>query len=357
MGGQSLFDRLAQLACPTVAAIHGVCVGGGLEFALAFDGRIASDDRRTQLGLPEVKLGLIPGWGGTVRLPRLIGVERAAAMICSGELIGAVKAQQLGLLDGVAAESDLVDAARRWLVDHQDRRTFSAARTRRNGPAPGADQRQAVSDSIRPRIESQSLHPGASTVALQQIVDSCGDDLATAEAKEAEGMARVYGSESNAGLLHAFFLDELGKKLRRGAAKAAPPATIGIVGAGWMGSAVAHACPAGQGVRIFDTDAGQASRLAAELTACGQSRAAPARAVASIAELADCDLVLESVVESLEVKRAVLSEIEAALPPGASSPRIPRSFRSPNSPRPCAAPPPCAVSTSAIPSTGGRWSN
>lgn len=99
--GQSLFDRLANLPCFTVAAIQGVCVGGGLEFALACDARVASDERKTLLGLPEVKLGLIPGWAGTVRTPRLIGLQPVLDLVTTGRLVSAEKSAALGLVDAL----------------------------------------------------------------------------------------------------------------------------------------------------------------------------------------------------------------------------------------------------------------
>src|SRR5262249_26548036 len=96
--GQALFNRISRLPFPTLALIDGNCMGGGTEIALAMDYRIAANNRATQIGLPEVKIGIIPGWGGTQRLPRLIGVHLALDMICSGEPIAAAKAASLGLV-------------------------------------------------------------------------------------------------------------------------------------------------------------------------------------------------------------------------------------------------------------------
>ena len=104
--GQQLFDRIERLPFPTVAVIHGVCLGGGLEFALACKFRIARDDAQTQLGLPEVQRGLVPGWGGTVRLPRLVGLREALGLILEGKTVSATKAAAIGLVDrAIPAES------------------------------------------------------------------------------------------------------------------------------------------------------------------------------------------------------------------------------------------------------------
>src|SRR5437762_6369593 len=97
--GQSVFDRLAQLKVPTVAAIHGACVGGGYEVCLACDSRIASPDKVTKIGLPEIQLGILPAWGGSTRLPRLVGLPRALDIILAGKTVAARQALKYGMID------------------------------------------------------------------------------------------------------------------------------------------------------------------------------------------------------------------------------------------------------------------
>src|SRR6266700_7838805 len=109
--GQRIFDRFADLKFPTVAAVHGASAGGGYEVTLACDYRIASDDPATRMGLPETTLGLIPAWGGCTRLPRLIGVEKAAEVILKGKLYSAKEALRLGLVDEIAPRDQLLDRA------------------------------------------------------------------------------------------------------------------------------------------------------------------------------------------------------------------------------------------------------
>src|SRR5882724_2248552 len=113
--GQRVLNRLAELKIPTVAAIHGASAGGGYEVTLACDYRMASDDAATRIGLPETTLGLIPAWGGCTRLPRLIGVERAAEVISKGKLYPVQDALKLGLVDDIAPRDQLVDLAREKL--------------------------------------------------------------------------------------------------------------------------------------------------------------------------------------------------------------------------------------------------
>src|SRR3984893_9603360 len=113
--GQGVFNRIAALGIPTVAAIHGACAGGGYEVTLACDWRIASDESATRIGLPETTLGLIPAWGGSTRLPRLIGEDNAAEVILKGKLYSASEALKIGLVDEVVPREQLVDAARRLI--------------------------------------------------------------------------------------------------------------------------------------------------------------------------------------------------------------------------------------------------
>src|SRR6267142_6801407 len=105
--GQKVFNRLAALKVPTVAAIHGACAGGGYEITLACDYRVASNDPATKIGLPETTLGLIPAWGGSTRLARLLGADVAAEVILKGKLSGAAEAFQLGLVDEVTVPEQL----------------------------------------------------------------------------------------------------------------------------------------------------------------------------------------------------------------------------------------------------------
>jgi len=132
--GQRIFNRLAELEIPTVAAIHGACAGGGYEVTLACDYRVASDDPATRIGLPETTLGLIPAWGGCTRLPRLIGAEKAAEVILKGKLYSAREASKLGLVDEVAPRDKLLDLARKKLRDGK-RKPSTAPRIDQEIPA------------------------------------------------------------------------------------------------------------------------------------------------------------------------------------------------------------------------------
>src|SRR6266487_3079493 len=134
--GQRIFNRIASLKIPTVAAIHGACAGGGYEITLACDHRIATDDPATRIGLPETTLGLIPAWGGCARLPRLIGPERAAEVISKGKLYPAQEALKIGLVDEITLRDQLVDLARKKLREGK-RKVSVAPKIDQEIPATG----------------------------------------------------------------------------------------------------------------------------------------------------------------------------------------------------------------------------
>ena len=134
--GQQVFNRLADLKIPTVAAIHGASAGGGYEVALACDYRVASEDPATKIGLPETTLGLIPAWGGCTRLPRLIGTEKAADVILKGKLYSAQEALKLGLVDEIAPRDQLLDRAREKLRAGKRRMAGASSRVGLAGARP-----------------------------------------------------------------------------------------------------------------------------------------------------------------------------------------------------------------------------
>src|SRR5262249_19167047 len=113
--GQALFDRLVALRVPTIAVINGSCLGGGLEFSLACRYRVVIDDSKTRLGFPEVELGLLPGWGGTQRLPRQIGLSKALPILLTGKKVGATEAFQIGLADAVCSAAEVDSSVSRLL--------------------------------------------------------------------------------------------------------------------------------------------------------------------------------------------------------------------------------------------------
>ncbi|MFZ9348529.1 MAG: enoyl-CoA hydratase-related protein, partial [Arenimonas sp.] len=126
--GQNIFQRIAELPCPTVALIHGHCMGGGTELSLACSARVASDDASTRIGLPEVKLGIYPGWGGSVRLPRLVGAPAAFDMMLTGRALSGKAARAIGVVDAVTAPALMVNKAGEF-IEHGVKRPFKQKAT------------------------------------------------------------------------------------------------------------------------------------------------------------------------------------------------------------------------------------
>src|SRR5438552_14200028 len=190
--GQRIFDRLADLKIPTVVAIHGASAGGGYEVTLACDYRIASDDPATRIGLPETTLGLIPAWGGCTRLPRLIGVDKAADVILKGNIYSVQEALKLGLIDEIAPRDQLVDLAKKKLRDGK-RRALAALKLDREIPPP-------------------RNHNPAPARALEVIKKGLFASTQQALAFELDAIVDLGKIESTQNLIRSFFLAEKYKK-------------------------------------------------------------------------------------------------------------------------------------------------
>ncbi len=322
-----LFCEIESSLKPVVMALHGNVLGGGLELAMAGHYRIAAPT--TKLGQPEVKLGLIPGAGGTQRLPRLVGTEAALEMCVFGEPIGAKRAHELGLIDSVV-EGDLVEAARAFLLDSPlPRRTRDQTD---NLISP--DQAQAL--AVRAKLEvSRRFRQQTAPLAAADAV-CAADSLPFEEglALEAQLFAEcLYGEQSRA-LIHAFLgeravsrIPDLSKEIR--------PLDIGlagVLGSGTMGSGIAQ-CYATAGIRVLlrDSDPDALERGMTGIRAAFQSQVDKGRIsqedaekrLALITPVTDwdgferCDLIIEAVFEDFELKKRVFAEMDAIARPGA----------------------------------------
>jgi enoyl-CoA hydratase/carnithine racemase len=193
--GLRTLGKLEALPWPTIAAIDGAALGGGLEVALACDFRIAGPNPKTRLGLPEVTLGLIPGWGGTQRLPRLVGIPTALEMLVTGQAVTETQARASGLVEGqVAGTGDLVDIAARYLLDHPGE---PAVRGRKRSPS--SDPVEAAGLPIEPD------EPAAVREVRRVVQDSAGLKLDEGLKLETEAFLRLAGSEDSRQRIAAFF--------------------------------------------------------------------------------------------------------------------------------------------------------
>ena len=339
--GQSIYDDLAALPVPTIAAIHGVCVGGGVELSLACRYRVLSDAKKTKMGLPEVQLGILPAWGGTTRLPRLIGLQAALDLLLTGKRINASKAKRIGLASEVFPAELFEDKARTFalgVVENPDR---GATRKRPiltrflDETGPG---RRIVLRAAHKRVlgTTGGHYPGP-----LRILDILGDHLGgTIEASllaEAKAAAELLVSPVCKNLVHVFHMREAARK-GDGVTQDDDTTTsvtlglesslvddIGVLGAGVMGGGIAQ-LGASRGIRMFMKDIDHAAVTGGLQHAKSlfdksvKRRRLNRREAAQQLELisggleyhglSNADLVIEAIVEQMAVKKAVLHETE-----------------------------------------------
>lgn len=334
--GRALFGRLSA-SFPTAAVIDGTCLGGGLELALACDLRVATDDPRTSLGLPEVKLGLLPGWGGTVLLPRLIGPGPAVEFAASGEPVGARAAATLGLVDACVAADRAIDSAR-TLLDRHWADGFIQARRRRLAAAVDLDpvEREFLETTTAAVILGRTGgHYPAPLTILETMLAGAAVDAGAAARLESAAFAKLASTPVAANLLRVF---RLGERKRRDAGVSDATLAAGVpemvapavVGAGIMGVGIAAShLRAGFATSLVDVSPeALATGVPAILEEAAWDRAVkradPQRAIelagrlrsaTSLAAIAAADIVMESVTERPDLKRQVLADIERAVGP------------------------------------------
>src|SRR5215510_8098528 len=305
--GQQVFNRLADLKIPTAAAIHGASAGGGYEVALACDYRVASDDPATRIGLPETTLGLIPAWGGCTRLPRLIGVEKAAEVIAKGKLYPAEDARKLGLVDGVGSRDKLLGLARKKLRD---------GKRKLQGRASAIPASQ---EARPPKQQGNSAPERAFEIINKTLSISPEESLRM----ELDAIVDLGKSESTQNMIRNFFLAE---KYKKGASKAAVEKVVhaAVIGAGVMGSGIAQWLSS-RGVTVIlrdiareQVDRGLANieKVYADAVKRGlmteqKAKEGRARICGSTApmELRDVQFVIEATSEKMEIKKEVFREL------------------------------------------------
>lgn len=331
--GHELFRRLSSGPFISVAAIGGVCLGGGAELAAWCDRRVLSSDERTEFGCPEVKLGLIPGWGGTVRLPRLVGLANAVELITGGEPIDARKAFELGLAWDVVAPDQLIPAAIRAIRSAREGNAYAAERELASRPINMSATELSFLGATASALIQQETHGNypAPLSALELMLETSALPVEAALSRESEAFAQLFGSPVNKALLNVFLLTDRAKKPPAGLSKEATGHNVthaGVIGAGIMGAGIAaanvkreltttlidsQAAALEKGMRgvleevAFDKrtkrpDAERALRLGAKLHT-GES----------VTALAGCDLIVEAIVESQEAKQQLYKQLEPSL--------------------------------------------
>lgn len=327
--GQQVFNQLEALPIPLVAAIHGPCLGGGLELALACDKRVASTDNKTVLGLPEVQLGLLPGSGGTQRLPRLIGVQKALDMILTGKQLRAKQAKKVGLVDAIVPKSILLDAAVKLALEGKAK----AREVKLNFVGKVLEKTSVGRSVLFSQAKKQTLAKTQGNYpAPLKILEAIQAGLSGGFNKGLDVEARAFGelcmtSESKA--LRSLFFATTAMKKETGAGETQPRKVkkAAILGGGLMGGGIANvtATKAGIPVRIKDinqTGISNALKYSYSLLEKKfkrrfitktelQKQMLLLSGTTDYSGFNDVDLVVEAVFEDLNLKRQMVKDIEA----------------------------------------------
>ncbi len=320
--GQRVFRALAELPVRKVAAIHGACVGGGCELALACDVRVATDASSTKIGLPETNLGILPGWGGCTRLPRLIGLPAALSVILPGAIHPARKAKKIGLVDIVVPREHLLRASLRmvdaplpprskhWMVNNPLSAAFIARKVRRDLTAKTGG------------------HYPAPYVALNTAVKNLRCGLDEALTRERDGILELAASPRTRHLMNVFLHRE---KVRRATSREGGKSiqNVAVIGAGVMGAGIAQWIAA-KGCRVLLQDVNDAAlakgmerirNLISDGAKRGHFRENEARA--ALDRITPCrdvplkrmDLVIEAAIEEPELKRQLFEKLATLVRP------------------------------------------
>ncbi len=322
--GQATFQKLAELPCPTVAAIHGFCMGGGTEIALACRYRIASKDASTRIGLPEVKLGIFPGWGGSARLPRLIGAPAAMDLMLTGRTVSASAARAMGLVDRTVDKAVLIDSA----VALALKGTTRPFKQRALGWSTNTWlARRILAPQMTKQVarKARKEHYPAPYTLINTWERAGGKGIGARLDAERRGVVKLAGTPTARNLIRIFFLTE---RLKGLGGKDAGIKHVHVVGAGVMGGDIA-AWSAYKGFevtlqdreqRFIDPAMTRAQALFDKKVKDASKRpAVAARLKADLAGegAASADLVIEAIIENPEAKRALYQTIEPMLKPDA----------------------------------------
>lgn len=328
--GQELLDRLERLRIPVVAAIEGAALGGGLETALACTYRIASDSPKTKLGLPEVQLGIIPGAGGTQRLPRLIGLRQSLDLMLTGKQLDARRAMKAGIVDEVVPSPVLLEVAKRQAQALASRKLQPKAARRTGSPERIENllpMRKLIFSKARQGVLSKTLGLYPAPLRLLQVVEKGIDrDLREGLRLEAQAFGELAVTPEARSLVHVFFTSTAAKN--DPGLEGAKPKRLGqvaVVGAGFMGAGIAAvSAEAGLQVRLKDVKpeaAAKGLRTARDtLTKRAKRKRMKRHEVTKLTDRVQptteyagfhtADVVVEAVFEDVELKHRVIREIE-----------------------------------------------
>jgi len=321
--GQRLFDKLEALSCPTVAAINGVCLGGGLELVMACDYRIGPDGDSRILGLPEVKLGLHPGFGGTVRAVNYCGVRAGMQLMLTGNPVNSRKALKIGLLDRIVGDDEWRSAAQDLIATKPPKRR-----------APLVDRLMSLRP-LRPLVRNMLVKQVASKArkehypapyAMIDLWAKHGASVKTGYIAEAKSFGEMMASETSRNLIRVFFLQ--GKMKKQGNKTDKKIKHVHVIGAGVMGGDIAAWCALrGHTVTLQDREQKyidpaleRAQKLfSKKVRDEAKHNETSGRLKADVGGdgAADADLIIEAIFENLEAKQELYKALQAKMKPGA----------------------------------------
>lgn len=336
--GQQIYSRLADLPIPTVCAIQGPCLGGGLELALCVQYRLASDENSTVLGLPEVQIGVLPGLGGTQRLPRLIGLQSALDLILTGRKVKGPRALKLGLVDEVVPAALLTQRALAAATELRDRQGAAWSKTQKRGQSMAATflgklaARSFLPGKLRQDLEKKTKgHYPAPFKALESVLNSQKTTLAEGLRLEGELFAECATTSVSKALIHLYQITTQNKAESAAMAEKAcqEKRKVGVLGAGLMGSGIATVAAAqGYPVVVKDQNAESAGRCLAYADRVFSKDVERKRLrpfdknlrlnrilpTTGYQAFSNAQIVVEAVFEDLAVKHQVLQEVETTNP-------------------------------------------
>ncbi|KIF50363.1 fatty acid oxidation complex subunit alpha FadJ [Vibrio owensii] len=329
--GQELFQQLSDLPYPVIAAIHGPCLGGGLELALACDYRVCTDSDKTRLGLPEVQLGLLPGSGGTQRLPRLIGLLPSLDLILTGKQLRAKKAKKLGVVDACVPETILLDVAEQLIEKGKNKGNKKQSTKEKFMSGSGLGRKFVFEQAAKKTNEKTRGNYPATVAILEVIQHGLEKGFAQGQELEAKRFGELVMSSESKALRSIFFATTEMKKENGAEAEPAAVNRVGVLGGGLMGAGISHVSVAKAKVPVRIKDVSNDGVLNAlnynyKLFEKQRKRRIISKAglQAKMLQLSGgidftsfnhIDVVIEAVFEDLDLKQTMVADIEANAKP------------------------------------------
>ncbi|AYO19115.1 fatty acid oxidation complex subunit alpha FadJ [Vibrio owensii] len=329
--GQELFQQLSDLPYPVVAAIHGPCLGGGLELALACDYRVCTDSDKTRLGLPEVQLGLLPGSGGTQRLPRLIGLLPSLDLILTGKQLRAKKAKKLGVVDACVPETILLDVAEQLIEKGKNKGNKKQSTKEKLMSGSGLGRKFVFEQAAKKTNEKTRGNYPATVAILEVIQHGLEKGFAQGQELEAKRFGELVMSSESKALRSIFFATTEMKKENGAEAEPAAVNRVGVLGGGLMGAGISHVSVAKAKVPVRIKDVSndgvlnalnynyklfEKQRKRRIISKAGlQSKMLQLSGGVDFTSFNHIDVVIEAVFEDLDLKQTMVADIEANAKP------------------------------------------